>query len=138
MRVFRLALAKCSSLMATCRKSSSESEYGKRDGGREGDEGERGKRDGGREGDEEERGKRDGGREGDEGERGKREEGGRGKMEGEVLSWATLVIYIRPTFPHFRYVRKAGGLCIADEVQTGFGRVGTHFWAFETQGIYNC
>lgn len=32
-------------------------------------------------------------------------------------------------------VRKAGGVCIADEVQTGFGRVGTHWWAFETQGV---
>jgi 4-aminobutyrate aminotransferase-like enzyme/Ser/Thr protein kinase RdoA (MazF antagonist) len=32
-------------------------------------------------------------------------------------------------------VRMAGGLCIADEVQIGFGRVGTHFWAFETQGV---
>jgi alanine-glyoxylate transaminase/(R)-3-amino-2-methylpropionate-pyruvate transaminase len=28
-------------------------------------------------------------------------------------------------------VRKAGGLCIADEVQTGFGRTGEHFWGFE-------
>jgi 4-aminobutyrate aminotransferase-like enzyme len=26
-------------------------------------------------------------------------------------------------------------VCIADEVQTGFGRVGSHFWAFETQGV---
>ncbi len=33
----------------------------------------------------------------------------------------------------FRHVRAAGGLCIADEVQVGFGRVGTHFWGFETQ-----
>jgi 4-aminobutyrate aminotransferase-like enzyme len=33
----------------------------------------------------------------------------------------------------FRHVRAAGGVCIADEVQTGFGRCGTHFWAFETQ-----
>jgi 4-aminobutyrate aminotransferase-like enzyme len=32
-------------------------------------------------------------------------------------------------------VRKAGGLCIADEVQVGFGRVGTHFWGFETQDV---
>jgi ethanolamine-phosphate phospho-lyase len=32
-------------------------------------------------------------------------------------------------------VRKAGGVCIADEVQVGFGRVGTHYWAFETQGV---
>ena len=28
-------------------------------------------------------------------------------------------------------VRQAGGVCIADEVQTGYGRIGTHFWAFE-------
>lgn len=35
----------------------------------------------------------------------------------------------------FRHVRSAGGVCIADEVQVGFGRVGTHFWGFETQGV---
>ena len=35
----------------------------------------------------------------------------------------------------YRYVRAAGGLCIADEVQVGFGRLGTHFWGFETQGV---
>lgn len=35
----------------------------------------------------------------------------------------------------YRYVRAAGGVCIADEVQTGFGRVGTHFWGFETQEV---
>ena len=34
----------------------------------------------------------------------------------------------------YGHVRAAGGVCIADEVQVGFGRVGTHFWAFETQG----
>ncbi|XP_004492533.1 alanine--glyoxylate aminotransferase 2 homolog 3, mitochondrial-like [Cicer arietinum] len=31
-------------------------------------------------------------------------------------------------------VKKAGGLCIADEVQSGFARTG-HFWGFETQGV---
>jgi len=35
----------------------------------------------------------------------------------------------------FRQVRTAGGVCIADEVQIGFGRVGTHFWGFETQDV---
>ena len=30
-------------------------------------------------------------------------------------------------------IREAGGVCIADEVQTGFGRTGSHFWGFETQ-----
>ncbi len=32
-------------------------------------------------------------------------------------------------------IREAGGVCIADEVQVGFGRVGSHWWAFETQGV---
>ncbi len=35
----------------------------------------------------------------------------------------------------FNHVRNAGGLCITDEVQTGFGRVGSHFWAFELQDV---
>ena len=35
----------------------------------------------------------------------------------------------------YRSVRAAGGVCIADEVQVGFGRVGTHFWGFETQDV---
>jgi 4-aminobutyrate aminotransferase-like enzyme/Ser/Thr protein kinase RdoA (MazF antagonist) len=35
----------------------------------------------------------------------------------------------------YRHVRAAGGLCIADEVQTGFARLGTHFWGYETQGV---
>jgi 4-aminobutyrate aminotransferase-like enzyme/Ser/Thr protein kinase RdoA (MazF antagonist)/murein DD-endopeptidase MepM/ murein hydrolase activator NlpD len=35
----------------------------------------------------------------------------------------------------FQHVRDAGGVCIADEVQVGFGRAGTHFWAFDTQGV---
>ena len=35
----------------------------------------------------------------------------------------------------YRYTREAGGVCIADEVQVGFGRVGSHFWGFETQSV---
>ncbi|MCV6548269.1 MAG: aminotransferase class III-fold pyridoxal phosphate-dependent enzyme [Cohaesibacter sp.] len=35
----------------------------------------------------------------------------------------------------YSYVRAAGGLCIADEVQVGFGRDGEHMWAFEHQGV---
>ena len=35
----------------------------------------------------------------------------------------------------YRQVRDAGGICIADEVQVGFGRVGSHFWGFETQEV---
>ncbi|HXK05681.1 MAG TPA: aminotransferase class III-fold pyridoxal phosphate-dependent enzyme [Verrucomicrobiae bacterium] len=35
----------------------------------------------------------------------------------------------------FATVREAGGVCVADEVQTGFGRAGSHFWMFQTQGV---
>ena len=35
----------------------------------------------------------------------------------------------------YQKVREAGGICIADEVQTGCGRVGEHFWAFELHGV---
>ncbi len=34
----------------------------------------------------------------------------------------------------YEYVRAAGGLCISDEVQTGFGRTGDAFWGFESVG----
>ncbi len=35
----------------------------------------------------------------------------------------------------YRQVRSEGGLCIADEVQVGFGRAGEKFWGFELQGV---
>jgi 4-aminobutyrate aminotransferase-like enzyme/Ser/Thr protein kinase RdoA (MazF antagonist)/murein DD-endopeptidase MepM/ murein hydrolase activator NlpD len=35
----------------------------------------------------------------------------------------------------YKQVRASGGLCIADEVQVGFGRLGTHLWGFETQNV---
>src|SRR6185369_4922751 len=35
----------------------------------------------------------------------------------------------------YNAVRAAGGVCIADEVQTGLGRIGTDFWAFEKYGV---
>jgi alanine-glyoxylate transaminase/(R)-3-amino-2-methylpropionate-pyruvate transaminase len=40
--------------------------------------------------------------------------------------------YLEQAYAH---VRAAGGVCIADEVQTGFGRTGSHYWGFETQGV---
>ncbi len=40
--------------------------------------------------------------------------------------------YLKTAFQH---IREAGGICIADEVHVGFGRVGAHFWGFETQGV---
>lgn len=35
----------------------------------------------------------------------------------------------------YAVVRAAGGVCIADEVQVGFGRLGEFFWGFELQGV---
>ncbi|RMF80985.1 MAG: aspartate aminotransferase family protein [Planctomycetota bacterium] len=35
----------------------------------------------------------------------------------------------------YEIVRKHGGVCIADEVQTGFGRTGEHYWGFENYGV---
>lgn len=35
----------------------------------------------------------------------------------------------------FESTRRAGGVCIADEVQVGFGRVGSAFWGFELHGV---
>ncbi len=35
----------------------------------------------------------------------------------------------------YRSVRSAGGLCIADEVQTGLGRLGRYFWGFQHQQV---
>ncbi|MEM9820090.1 MAG: aminotransferase class III-fold pyridoxal phosphate-dependent enzyme [Bacteroidota bacterium] len=40
--------------------------------------------------------------------------------------------YLQQVFP---VIRAAGGLCIMDEVQVGFGRTGDHFWAFEKHGV---
>ncbi|OAY44699.1 alanine--glyoxylate aminotransferase 2 homolog 2, mitochondrial isoform X2 [Manihot esculenta] len=35
----------------------------------------------------------------------------------------------------YKSIKKAGGLCIADEVQAGFARTGSHFWGFEAQDV---
>jgi 4-aminobutyrate aminotransferase-like enzyme len=35
----------------------------------------------------------------------------------------------------FRRVRAAGGLCIADEVQSGFGRMGRHFYGYQHHDV---
>lgn len=40
--------------------------------------------------------------------------------------------YLQKAYAH---VREAGGVCIADEVQSGFGRTGSHFWGFEAHGV---
>ncbi|XP_052232452.1 alanine--glyoxylate aminotransferase 2, mitochondrial-like [Dreissena polymorpha] len=35
----------------------------------------------------------------------------------------------------FEKVRAVGGVCISDEVQTAFGRLGSHYWGFETHDV---
>ena len=40
--------------------------------------------------------------------------------------------YLAKTYEH---VRASGGVCVADEVQVGFGRLGSHFWGFATQAV---
>jgi 4-aminobutyrate aminotransferase-like enzyme/Ser/Thr protein kinase RdoA (MazF antagonist) len=35
----------------------------------------------------------------------------------------------------FEATRAMGGLCISDEVQVGLGRLGSHFWGFQAQGV---
>jgi alanine-glyoxylate transaminase/(R)-3-amino-2-methylpropionate-pyruvate transaminase len=40
--------------------------------------------------------------------------------------------YLKHVYEH---IRAAGGVCIADEVQAGFGRTGSHYWGFETQDV---
>lgn len=35
----------------------------------------------------------------------------------------------------FKAVRDAGGICIADEVQVGFGRLGKHWWGFQLHDV---
>ena len=37
--------------------------------------------------------------------------------------------------PVYKAVRARGGVCISDEVQVGFVRLGQHFWGFEMQGV---
>lgn len=45
------------------------------------------------------------------------------------------IINARFSGPTRRHVRDAGGVCIADEVQVGFGRIGSHYWAFQAHDV---
>jgi 4-aminobutyrate aminotransferase-like enzyme len=46
------------------------------------------------------------------------------------------IIFDKDFLPNvYEQVKKNGGLCIADEVQTGFGRTGDQFWVFEHYGL---
>ncbi|KAL3531615.1 hypothetical protein ACH5RR_005136 [Cinchona calisaya] len=55
----------------------------------------------------------------------------------EAIQGVGGIIELAPSYLSTVYssIKEAGGLCIADEVQTGFGRTGSHFWGFENQGV---
>lgn len=40
--------------------------------------------------------------------------------------------YLKNIYPA---IRAQGGICISDEVQVGFGRLGSHFWGYEMQQV---
>ena len=40
--------------------------------------------------------------------------------------------YLKNLYPA---IREQGGVCISDEVQTGFGRLGEYFWGYEAQEV---
>ncbi len=54
-----------------------------------------------------------------------------------LLIYLFIVIALFVSYLQAAYaaVRAAGGVCIADEVQVGYGRLGTHFWGFQEHGV---
>ena len=74
---------------------------------------------------------------------GRKRGGGRDPIDPQKRSHATLfsqpsgAVPLAPGFlaPAYAAVRAAGGVCIADEVQTGFGRTGAHYWGFQAHGV---
>jgi alanine-glyoxylate transaminase/(R)-3-amino-2-methylpropionate-pyruvate transaminase len=56
---------------------------------------------------------------------------------GEVIQGVGGAVTPPPEYFQIVYdiIRRHGGLCVADEVQTGFGRTGTKFWGFENWGV---
>lgn len=64
-------------------------------------------------------------------------EGGVGTFIAEGIVGCGGQIVLPPGYLQKCYeeVRSRGGVCIADEVQTGFGRIGNKFWMFEEHGV---
>ncbi|KAG8372526.1 hypothetical protein BUALT_Bualt12G0075300 [Buddleja alternifolia] len=56
---------------------------------------------------------------------------------GEAIQGVGGIMELAPGYLPSVYntIRKAGGVCIADEVQSGFARTGSHFWGFEAHGV---
>lgn len=65
------------------------------------------------------------------------ESGGVGVFIAESIVGCGGQIVLPPTYLSrvYEVIRRSGGVCIADEVQTGFGRAGSHFWTFQTYGV---
>eukprot|EP01035_Chromulina_nebulosa_P019952 gene19952-25919_t len=63
--------------------------------------------------------------------------GGIGTFIAESIVGCGGQIVLPPTYLSKVYdiMHQNGGVCIADEVQTGFARAGTHFWTFQTYGV---
>lgn len=63
--------------------------------------------------------------------------GGVGAFIAESIQGCAGQIVLPPEYLQRCYeaVRWCGGVCIADEVQTGFARSGEHFWAFQAYGV---
>ncbi len=69
------------------------------------------------------------------------------ELKASGIGFAALVVcpyFLNEGFPNHRdgwlkpvaeTVRKEGGILICDEVQSGFGRTGTHFWAHQKMGV---
>ncbi|XP_073150830.1 alanine--glyoxylate aminotransferase 2 homolog 2, mitochondrial-like [Henckelia pumila] len=55
----------------------------------------------------------------------------------EAIQGVGGIVELAPGYLHAAYhsIRNAGGLCIADEVQCGFARTGSHFWGFESHDV---
>ncbi|KAJ0640548.1 putative alanine--glyoxylate transaminase [Helianthus annuus] len=55
----------------------------------------------------------------------------------EAIQGVGGIVELAPNYlpPVYNSIKKAGGLVIADEVQSGFARTGTNFWGFQNQGI---
>nr|GEY86268.1 alanine--glyoxylate aminotransferase 2 homolog 1, mitochondrial-like [Tanacetum cinerariifolium] len=56
-------------------------------------------------------------------------------FDSTLWSWGAVELAPRYLKLVYDMVRKAGGVCIADEVQTGFGRTGSHYWGFQMQDV---
>lgn len=58
-------------------------------------------------------------------------------VHGMVKQGVGGIVELAPGYLPVAYdiVRRAGGVCIADEVQSGFARTGTHFWGFQSHGV---